>query len=63
MDIAQRAGRRTVPHAVAAGTAAIAAMGRTRPRLIPRRWVAGAVGAAAYPAAARGRAGREQIRL
>ena len=54
--IAQRAVQRPALHAVAA-MAATAATGRTRPRPTPRRGAA-----AAGPAAAQGRAGREQVR-
>ena len=68
--IAQRAPRRTAPHAVAAmaATAATAATvvapRRTRPRPTPRRGAAGAAeAAAAGPAAAQSHAGREPVRL
>lgn len=40
-----------------------AATGRTPPRLTPHREALGAAGVAAGPAAAQGRAGREQVRL
>ena len=56
--IAQRAVERPALYAVAV-TAVMAATGRTRTRLTLRNGAASAAG----PAAAQGRAGREQVRL
>ena len=59
MAIAQRAVQRPAPHVVAA----LAATRRIRIRPTPRRRAAAAAGAvSAGPAAAEGRAGREQVR-